>query len=88
MRQFLPTRQRLLSEFRVEPLKNTAPQLWGSTWGTLAGVTIVKLHVGQDVTSSASNWLGWQDSNLRYAVPKTVALPLGYTPTVRRYLRR
>ncbi len=25
-------------------------------------------------------WLGWQDSNLRMAVPKTAALPLGYTP--------
>ncbi len=24
--------------------------------------------------------LGWKDSNLRYAVPKTAALPLGYTP--------
>ena len=26
------------------------------------------------------DWLGWQDSNLRMAVPKTAALPLGYTP--------
>ena len=26
------------------------------------------------------NWLGWKDSNLRMAVPKTAALPLGYTP--------
>ncbi len=26
------------------------------------------------------SWLGWQDSNLRMAVPKTAALPLGYTP--------
>ncbi len=26
------------------------------------------------------NWLGWQDSNLRMPVPKTGALPLGYTP--------
>ena len=26
------------------------------------------------------NWLGWQDSNLRMAIPKTAALPLGYTP--------
>ena len=25
-------------------------------------------------------WLGRQDSNLRMAVPKTAALPLGYTP--------
>lgn len=29
------------------------------------------------------NWLGWQDSNLRMPIPKTGALPLGYTPTVR-----
>ena len=27
-------------------------------------------------------WLGWQDSNLRMAIPKTAALPLGYTPTM------
>ncbi len=27
------------------------------------------------------NWLGWKDSNLRMPVPKTGALPLGYTPT-------
>lgn len=26
-------------------------------------------------------WLGRQDSNLRMAVPKTAALPLGYAPT-------
>jgi hypothetical protein len=26
------------------------------------------------------NNLGWKDSNLRMAVPKTAALPLGYTP--------
>ena len=25
--------------------------------------------------------LGWKDSNLRVAVPKTAALPLGYTPS-------
>ena len=25
-------------------------------------------------------WLGWEDSNLRMAIPKTAALPLGYTP--------
>ena len=44
---------------------------------------------GQKITVPChKNWLGWQDSNLRYAVPKTVALPLGYTPTVRAYLRR
>jgi len=24
--------------------------------------------------------LGWEDSNLRMAEPKTAALPLGYTP--------
>ena len=28
-------------------------------------------------------WLGWEDSNLRYTLPKSVALPLGYTPTAR-----
>ena len=28
-------------------------------------------------------WLGREDSNLRYTVPKTVALPLGHAPTVR-----
>ena len=27
-------------------------------------------------------WLGWQDSNLRMPIPKTSALPLGYTPTI------
>ena len=26
------------------------------------------------------DWLGWQDSNLRMAVPKTAALPLGDIP--------
>ena len=26
------------------------------------------------------SWLGWQGSNLRMAIPKTAALPLGYTP--------
>ena len=30
----------------------------------------------------ATEWLGWQDSNLRMAIPKTAALPLGYTPTL------
>jgi hypothetical protein len=28
-------------------------------------------------------WLGRQDSNLRMAIPKTAALPLGYAPTKR-----
>ena len=27
-------------------------------------------------------WLGWQDLNLRMTESKSVALPLGYTPTV------
>jgi hypothetical protein len=27
-------------------------------------------------------WLGWQDSNLRMAVPKTAALPLGDIPII------
>ena len=30
---------------------------------------------------SYKEWLGWQDSNLRMPIPKTGALPLGYTPT-------
>ena len=30
------------------------------------------------------NWLGREDSNLRMAVPKTAALPLGYAPASRR----
>jgi hypothetical protein len=28
------------------------------------------------------SWLGWQDSNLRMAIPKTAALPLGHTPSL------
>ncbi len=32
-------------------------------------------------SSKTDEWLGWQDSNLRMAIPKTAALPLGYTPT-------
>jgi hypothetical protein len=32
------------------------------------------------VDKSAKCWLGRQDSNLRMAVPKTAALPLGYAP--------
>lgn len=27
-------------------------------------------------------WQGWQDSNLRISVPKTNALPFGYTPAL------
>ena len=38
------------------------------------------------VLDKMKKWLGWQDSNLRMAVPKTAALPLGYTPTF--YLMR
>ncbi len=28
-----------------------------------------------------NRWLGWEDSNLRMAIPKTAALPLGYAPS-------
>jgi hypothetical protein len=28
----------------------------------------------------AQKWLGWLGSNQRMTIPKTVALPLGYTP--------
>lgn len=31
-------------------------------------------------TAKTEKWLGCQDSNLGMTVPKTVALPLGYTP--------
>ena len=37
------------------------------------------------VDKSAKYWLGRQDSNLRMAVPKTAALPLGYAPAGRRH---
>ncbi len=30
-------------------------------------------------------WLGRQDSNLRMAIPKTAALPLGYAPIGREH---
>ena len=30
-------------------------------------------------------WLGREDSNLRMAVPKTAALPLGYAPASRQW---
>jgi hypothetical protein len=30
------------------------------------------------------SWLGREDSNLRMAVPKTAALPLGYSPVPSR----
>ena len=39
---------------------------------------------GAGRTRRASDWLGRQDSNLESPVPKTVALPLGHAPTVRR----
>ena len=44
-------------------------------------------HISSDTQSGVARnavwrWLGWQDSNLRMAIPKTAALPLGYTPTV------
>lgn len=39
-----------------------------------------KLHRFKNKFSKRKNWLGWKDSNLRMPVPKTGALPLGYTP--------
>ena len=42
------------------------------------------MKVGKNV-----NWLGWQDSNLRVAVSKTAALPLGYIPKQAiRYIKK
>ena len=35
---------------------------------------------GHSIASMEAEWLGWQGSNLRMSVPKTDALPLGYTP--------
>ena len=32
------------------------------------------------IFSYFADWLGWMDSNHRMPVPKTSALPLGYTP--------
>ncbi len=41
------------------------------------------------VEYSGKNWLGWLDSNQRMPIPKTGALPLGYTPRPwRRYIAR
>lgn len=33
-------------------------------------------------STKCTKWLGWQDSNLRMPIPKTGALPLGYTPII------
>lgn len=35
-------------------------------------------------SAELSNWLGWRDSNPRIMGPEPTALPLGYTPLVRR----
>ncbi len=37
---------------------------------------------------SSIEHLGWKDSNLRMAVPKTAALPLGDTPSHERFSKR
>lgn len=34
-----------------------------------------------ELSENTGDWLGWLDSNQRMPVPKTGALPLGYTPT-------
>src|SRR5690606_5549770 len=50
----------------------TGPQAWPRTVeNSLISMTYWKV------------WLGRQDSNLRMAVPKTAALPLGYAPATR-----
>lgn len=41
------------------------------------------LNIREWKTTQKREWLGWQDSNLRMAIPKTAALPLGYTPRFR-----
>ena len=56
---------------------------WDNCWRTT-----VSPHLERRISSRFSAvreaiWLGWQGSNLRMPVPKTGALPLGYTPAMR-----
>ena len=47
-----------------------------------AGSRPFRTEIGQPASAIdiEEGWLGWQGSNLRMAIPKTAALPLGYTP--------
>gem|GEM_PF-3259381 len=42
---------------------------------------VLRCRRGDQALGPTVRWLGWQDSNLRMPVPKTGALPLGYTPS-------
>ena len=53
---------------------------WDSCWGQLRFRFGRIRGIPGFLWVSGACWLGWQDSNLRMAVPKTAALPLGYTP--------
>ncbi len=55
----------------------------GATAGYHAVLTRRETIRFSDAWLISENWLGWQGSNLRMSVPKTDALPLGYTPAVR-----
>ena len=73
---FIPTSIDLKNNFNLEkpkPAKNFLPTWWKEQ------ELILNSHHGL----SLSRILGWQDSNLRMAVPKTAALPLGDTPIVK-----
>ena len=52
----------------------------GATAGCHAVLTRRETVRFSDAWFISEKWLGWQGSNLRMAVPKTAALPLGYTP--------
>ena len=60
---------------------------WDIWLGQSLGTTVnprIKNHGNPRVSAVFETiWLGWQGSNLRMPVPKTGALPLGYTPAVR-----
>lgn len=56
----------------------------GTTVGYHAVLTRRETRRFSDAWAMLRNWLGWQGSNLRMPIPKTGALPLGYTPARRR----
>ena len=56
------------------------PMMWAARADLDPRLCLQELPRGLVVGPSMGRWLGWEDSNLRMAVPKTAALPLGYTP--------
>jgi hypothetical protein len=65
------------NEIRALPGK---PMMWAARVGLNPRLCVQELARGLVVGPLMGRWLGWEDSNLRMAVPKTAALPLGYTP--------